>query len=120
MHKVLIVEDDSAVRLNLETFLEDEGFKVKAATTGEDAIELIKNFTPDISIIDIRLPGIDGNEVMLKVNDSHPQSKFIIYTGYLGYTLPEQISALGVNADQVLFKPVQEMKQFSRMIEQLL
>ncbi len=58
---ILIVEDEDMLRINLEDFLEDEGFCVKSSGSGEAALEMLYEESFDLLVADMRLPGIDGN-----------------------------------------------------------
>ena len=59
--KILLVDDEEIVRITLEGYLEDEGDTVISAISGEEALEMLADESIDIGIIDMRLPGIDGN-----------------------------------------------------------
>jgi DNA-binding response OmpR family regulator len=62
--KILIAEDDPATRALLVDLLEAEGFDVDAAPNGTRAVELIRAATPDLALLDIMMPGVDGLEVL--------------------------------------------------------
>jgi two-component system sensor histidine kinase TorS len=64
---ILMVEDDDATRLVAETVLAKAGHRVKAVSTGYAAVEAVADFSPDILVMDISLPGIDGLEAMRRV-----------------------------------------------------
>ncbi len=66
-NKILIVEDYSTLRTLLAKKLSKEGFMVEEAPDGETAVEKIPNFKPDIILLDIMMPGIDGYEVLKQV-----------------------------------------------------
>jgi len=63
----MIVEDDPDIRLVLSTYLEDEGYRVLEAATGEAALALVLDETPDIALVDLRLPGIHGFDVIRSI-----------------------------------------------------
>ena len=67
---VMIVEDDPDIRLVLQTFLEDEGYTVVEAETGEAALSLMLEEAPDIALVDLRLPGIHGFDVIRTIRAS--------------------------------------------------
>ena len=67
MKKVLIVEDDKFISKAMVYKFEEFKFKVKAVRTAEDGLELLKSWVPDVIILDILLPGIDGYEFLRKV-----------------------------------------------------
>ena len=61
--RVLTVEDDVGIRSSLRLALEDEGYHVEEAATGEEALELFAHQPPDVALVDLMLPGIDGFEL---------------------------------------------------------
>lgn len=108
--KVLIVDDESMVRENLEAYFEDEGYQVSTFKTGEDAIEFLKEENMDIGIIDLRLPGIDGDTTILRSHSIQPNMKFIIYTGSTSYnTLPDELIKVGMTPKDVYYKTTMDM-----------
>jgi DNA-binding NtrC family response regulator len=117
--KVLLVDDEEIVRITLEAFLEDEGFSVISANSGEEALEILRQESADIGIIDMRLPGIDGNTLIMKLCGILPEMKFVIHTGSMGYSLPKSLVALGISDDLVFKKPVKNMPEFIRIIKEL-
>ena len=78
---VLIVDDEEMVRENLEAYLEDEGFRIVTASSGEAALELLADINPDVGIIDMRLPGLSGNDFILRAHALRPHLRYLIHTG---------------------------------------
>jgi DNA-binding response OmpR family regulator len=101
--KILIVDDELAVRELLEGFLTEEGYDVVMAADGEEAIELAARENPQVILLDIDMPGIDGIEVCkrLKAKDKTRFIPVIIATG-LGNTYME---ALEAGAEEFVSKP---------------
>ena len=66
MDKILIIDDEKNIQVSLASILEDEGYKVYFASTGEEGFEKFLNLRPEIIFLDIWLPGIDGLETMKK------------------------------------------------------
>ncbi|MCK5222772.1 MAG: response regulator [Candidatus Aminicenantes bacterium] len=117
--KILLVDDEEIVRITLEAYLEDEGYTVITANSGEEALERIVDQNMDVGIIDMRLPGIDGNVLISKLNKLQPEMKFIIHTGSMGYSLPESLTALGISDELVFKKPIKSISEFTGMIRKL-
>jgi CheY-like chemotaxis protein len=69
---VLVVEDDPGVRLMFELVLEDDGYRVRTATTGEEALAAIAATPPALLVLDLHLPGIDGWHVLDQLPDLAP------------------------------------------------
>lgn len=118
--KILIVDDESVVSANLTAFLEDEGFTVFSAFSGEEALELLAGKDIDIGIIDMRLPGIDGNTLILRAHDMRPLMKFLIHTGSTNYGLPKTLISLGIEQERVFRKPLPDLSVLSRAINELI
>lgn len=107
--KLLIVDDEDDVRLSLATFFEDEGFDVLEVNSAEGALELFGKFSPDLALVDIRLPGMDGDSFIQKVFAENPQVGFVIYTGSSEYSFSDGIRALATNHIKVVIKPVSDL-----------
>jgi DNA-binding NtrC family response regulator len=116
---ILIVEDEDMVRINLEDFLEDEGADVKSAESGEKGLEFLKDKKFDVAVVDMRLPGMDGNTFIKKAKKIQPALSVIIHTGSAFYSLPPELSALGVTENHILLKPLSDMGILSRAIKEL-
>jgi serine/threonine protein kinase len=116
---VIIVEDEESVRMNLAAFLEDDGFVVHAASTAEDALDILSTEKIDAGIIDLRLPGMDGNTLILKAHQLQPDMKFVIHTGSMEYTLPRKLLNIGIGPQQVFVKPLLDMDLLVRAIKNL-
>ncbi len=101
---VLVLDDHPSLRRNLMALLEDEGFDVIGAESGEHAMQLMRDI--DIAIVDIRLPGMSGNEFILAAHAQHPELKFIIHTGVVGYSLPDALRNIGLTDESVFAKPL--------------
>jgi two-component system response regulator PilR (NtrC family) len=101
----------------MQTILEDEGYIVDLATTGNEAIELTQEETYNIALLDIRLPDIEGVELLKLIRDNIPKTRKIMVTGYP--SMQNAISALNKNADVYLTKPVGVEKLLSIVKEQL-
>lgn len=118
--RILVVDDEDTIRLNLEAFLEDENYEVTSASNVEDALKKVASRTFDAGIIDIRLPDMDGNHLILEANRLQAEMKFIIHTGSANYTLPESLSDIGITTGQIFIKPVADMQVLVQAIRHIL
>jgi len=114
---VMIVDDEESIRLNLEVFLEDEDFNIYIASDGAEALKVADETTIDLGIIDMRLPDMDGQALILELNAKFPEMKFLIHTGSIDYILPKQLSALGIKKEDILHKPVNDMDALAATIK---
>jgi len=118
--KVFIVDDESVVCSNVAAFMEDEGFSVFSATSGEEALRLISQQEFDAAIVDMRLPGIDGETLIMKAHEAQPKLKFLIHTGSTNYTVSRSLEEIGVTDDHVFRKPLVDMSVLSQGVLKLL
>lgn len=104
---ILIVEDDPALRLSTQLTLESTGYRTLTAADGEQALELIRSQRPDLVLLDIYLPGMDGFEVLQRLRQD-PQTAHTFVTLISGvYTDSEsQVHALEQGADGILARPI--------------
>ncbi|MES9897451.1 MAG: response regulator [Sedimenticola sp.] len=120
MSLILVVDDEESVLLNLVAYVEDEGYEVVSASNGEKALELIAERKPDLGIMDMRLPGMDGNELIVKAHQVYPKMKFIVHTGSADYAVPAELERIGLGEGSVFKKPVSDMAVFTEAINRLL
>ena len=109
MYKVIIVDDESLIieSLKLSIDWEKEGFKIIGnALDGLHALELIREYEPDIVFTDIRMPGISGIELIKKVSEIDPDILFVIISGYAEFAYAQK--ALKYNAIGYCLKPFDE------------
>lgn len=78
--KVLVVDDEDDVRLFLQDFLSERDLQVGAAGSGEEALESIEQTKPDIILLDLMMPGMDGLECLEKIKKMHPEINVIMIT----------------------------------------
>ncbi|RYU92819.1 response regulator transcription factor [Emticicia agri] len=114
-HRVLVVDDEADIVELLSYNLEKEGYKVATASDGKKAIEVAREFLPDLVILDIMMPHMDGIEVGRTLR-SMPEMKSI-YILYLTARSEEysEIAAFEVGADDYLTKPIKPRALMSRI-----
>jgi CheY-like chemotaxis protein len=100
---VLIVEDEAVVRESLRDWLKDI-YQVVTAETGEEALDLIEKQDFDVLIVDVRLPGKSGLQVLSEVRETKPYIKCIVITAYPSVELA--VEAMKLGAVDYLIKPV--------------
>lgn len=117
---VMIVDDEPLIRVNLAAYLEDENYHVRVACSGEQALGFLREYPADLAIVDLRLPGLDGNSFIMEAARICPTMRFLIHTGSLEYQVPFELLPLGVSARDVLLKPVADMQIFVDEIQRRL
>ena len=115
--RILVVDDDEDVRNSLATILKDEGYMVDVAKNGSEAIEKSRAAFYNVALIDIRLPDMEGTEILTRMRDTVPKIRKIILTGYP--SLQNAIEAVNRNADAYILKPVEVEKLLDTVREQL-
>lgn len=86
--KVLVIDDEPDIRMLTRMWLELEGHTVIEAENGEDGLGLLASEKPDLTFLDIRLPGIDGWEVLRRIREQHPDAVVIMMSAHSsGHTL---------------------------------
>jgi DNA-binding NtrC family response regulator len=115
--RILVVDDDESIRKVLKTILENEGYTVNIAKSGKEAVRKTNEKFYNLALIDIRLPDMDGTELLTKIKDTLPKMRKIIITGYP--TLQNAIEALNKGADAYILKPFDMDKILKTIKEQL-
>ncbi len=103
MGKILIVDDDAQLRLSFEKILTVEGHRVQMSATGEGGLEIVGTDPPDVVVMDVRLPGMDGLETFRAMHDMDSKLPVIIMTAY--GTTDTAIEATKLGAFDYLLKP---------------
>ena len=83
--KVLVVEDDTNQRLLYEEELRDEGYEVISAGDGREALQVARDSNPDLVVLDINMPAMDGLDALSQLLEINPSLPVIINTAYPGY-----------------------------------
>jgi DNA-binding response OmpR family regulator len=115
--RILIVDDDESIRNTVKIILEDEGYTVDLAATGNEAIKMTEKTAYNIALLDIRLPDMEGVELLKLMKDNVPRTRKIMVTGYP--SMQNAITALNKNADAYLVKPVDVEKLLNTVKDQL-
>ena len=85
MKKILLVDDEESIHLLYRAVLEEEGYKVHCAFTGKDALQKSKIVSPDLIILDINMPGINGIEVLRQIKEINPNMPVVLNSAYHEY-----------------------------------
>jgi DNA-binding NtrC family response regulator len=115
--RVLVVDDDENITATIQLILENEGYAVDVAAKGSEAIEKSKNAVYNIALIDIKLPDMDGTELLTRMRDTVPKVRKIIVTGYP--SMQNAIDAVNKQADAYIVKPLDVDKLLELVREQL-
>jgi DNA-binding NtrC family response regulator len=104
MKSVLVIDDDPLIRKTLSSYLSKKGFEAIGAENGEEGLQKYEESIPDLVILDIRLPDVDGLEVLGRIREKNPNASIIIMTDY-DY-MNTTIEAIKSGAFEYLVKPL--------------
>ncbi|MBC8555045.1 MAG: response regulator [Candidatus Brocadiales bacterium] len=104
MSKILIVDDEVKATELLKRFLEAKGYDVIIANSGENALEKVKSEKPNVMLLDIRMPGTDGKEVLKRVREFDKDVGIIMVTAVKEEDVGKE--ALKLGADEYITKPI--------------
>jgi len=114
MVKILIIDDERAIRETLEMFLREKGYEVATSEDGEEGLTSVDRERPDIVILDIRLPGMDGLEVLRRIKERGEDIHVIMITAYPDAETARQAKKSG--AYECIHKPL-DADEFETAIE---
>jgi DNA-binding NtrC family response regulator len=115
--RILIVDDDENIRKVLQTILEDEGYVTETADTAQKGIQKTEMSFYNLALIDVRLPDMEGIELLTKLKETKPKMRKIIVTGYP--TLQNAVGAVNKGADAYVMKPFDVEKILQTIKDQL-
>ena len=117
MKKILVVDDEFDIRTMLDEFLSINNFEVKKAEDGQVALKIFDDFKPDLAIVDIKMPVLDGPGFSKKILEKHPDFPIIIITGYAAHYNINEIIEIGIK--KIIPKPL-EFETLFKIIQQYL
>lgn len=103
MKRILVIDDDPGITSLLRRGLSYEGFSVATAASGEEGLHIARDTPPDLVILDLMLPGIDGHEVLHRLHSVDAQLPVLMLTAR--DTPDDQIKAFGFGAEDYVIKP---------------
>ena len=96
MAKILVIDDEQSIRDLLDTLLRRKGYDVVLAESGQKGLEIFRRERPDVLVLDLKMPGMDGLTVLQQVHSLNPTQPVIILTGAGTPEAERQARALGV------------------------
>lgn len=104
MAKILVIDDDRSIRETLDMYLSEEGYDIVTAPTGTDGLAKYVETTPDVVILDIRLPDVDGFRILEDLKEEDENLKVIMITAF--HDMESTISAMKKGAFDYIHKPI--------------
>src|SRR5512146_2200857 len=102
-YSILVLDDEALTLRTISRALRDEGFEVFLATSGEEALEVFARERPDIAMLDVVLPGIDGLEVLRQIKGANPTTVVVMMSAY--HVVERAVEAMKLGAYDYLVKP---------------
>jgi len=115
--RILIVEDDENIRENMKKILQQSGYETDTAKTGREAEQKAKSRFYNLALLDIKLPDMEGTQLLAKLHENTPKMVKIMVTGYP--SLENAMEALNQGADAYVTKPVKPAKLLALIEEKL-
>lgn len=117
--RALVIDDESSIRESLTEFLEDFDFDVTPAESAEEALDLLSDKVFDVAVVDLRLPGMSGETMIVKAHEINPGMRFLIHTGSVDYRLSKTLTKIGMKPEHLFLKPLPDLTILVDRIQEL-
>jgi len=114
--RILIADDEEAARRGLGQILTEDGYEVFLASDGEEALRQVAQESPDILLTDLRMPGMDGHELLNRVRQGYPDMTVVIMTAH--GTIRSAVQALQEGAEDYLTKPI-DVEELEHLLDRI-
>ena len=115
--KILVVEDEEGARELFNTILTDEGYEVTLANDGQDALSCMRGGSFDLVVTDIKMPGMDGLQLLQEIRKAGSQADVIMVTAY--GEVESYLKAMSLGAAEYINKPIR-IKELKRIVNKVL
>jgi len=102
--QLMLVDDEERFLSTTKKLLEREGYSVLTATNGSQALEMLRQKRVHVVILDVKMPGMDGNEILAQIKRQYPMTEVIMLTGHA--TVASAVDGLKSGASDYLMKPI--------------
>ncbi len=102
--QLMLVDDEERFLSTTKKLLEREGYSVLTATDGSQALEMLRRKRVHVVILDVKMPGMDGNEILVQIKRQYPMTEVIMLTGHA--TVASAVDGLKSGASDYLMKPI--------------
>jgi two-component system NtrC family response regulator/two-component system response regulator HydG len=102
--RIVVIDDEVNAATALETLLREDGYEVEKANDAKSGLRLLEHFDPDLVLTDLRMPGMDGIELLAKIKELRPDTMVILMTAY--GTVKTAVRAMKLGAEDYLGKPI--------------
>ena len=116
---LVAIDDEVEFTKAIEQFFSARGYQVRVALTGTSGMELVDYYKPDVVLVDLKLPGMDGDELLQHIRRTHPKTRVIIITAYNdGGKTRERLLSLGAFAH--FDKPLSSLRDLAQTVQRAL
>ena len=102
--RIVVIDDEVNAATALEALLRDDGYEVQKAHDGRSGLQLLEKTEPDVVLTDLRMPGMDGIELLAKIKELRPETMVVVMTAY--GTVKTAVKAMKLGAEDFLGKPI--------------
>ena len=120
MTNVLIIDDDPTIRFSLSSHFSDYDYLVFECDDAREGLNIMGREKIDVVIVDLRMPGLSGDQFIKDIYNEYEGTAFIIHTGSTEFTYPEDFKSMGRVSDKVFLKPVFNLEEMNIEIDKLL
>ena len=114
---LVAIDDEPEFTRTLQDFFSARGYTVHVATTGPDGLALVHTHHPEVVLVDLKLPGMDGDEILKVIRRDHPTTRVIVVTAYHdGGKTRDRLLAMGAFAH--FDKPLSSLRDLAQAIQQ--
>ena len=113
--KLVAIDDEMEFTKTIDQFFSVRGFEVHVALTGTSGLALVDDHNPDVVLVDLKLPGMDGDELLQRIRRTHPKIPVIVVTAYNdGGKMRDRLLSLGAFAH--FDKPVSSLRDLAEAV----
>lgn len=116
---ILIIDDEELIHETLHDFLADYGFKVGVAETGNDALMQLRATNYQFALVDMTLPDMSGEELILKLHAEGIKTILVIHTGHINYTISDKLKNIGLSNAHIIHKPILDFEILLEKLKEL-
>ena len=118
MATLVLIDDELEFVKALDQFFSARGYEVHVALRGSSGLQLVEEHHPDVVLMDLKMPGMDGDEVLIRLRKEHPRVKVVVITAYDEASTKDRLTALGAFAH--LEKPLPSMRALADVVRSAL
>lgn len=119
-YRILIVDDESSIRESLSEYFRDYNISTETVSNSEDGLALLGKEHFDLLIVDVRLPGANGDQFIAAAYQLHETLKFIIHTGSVHFKVTPELAAMGMTENEIFLKPIFDLDALRIRVMELL